>query len=228
MTWETADLEAFSGLVNTTKRGVGMEVKEPVSRRGYSLWVFVIQPAMAVCFLVFFGVFGVFWSVYAAGNIWLGWDDTRMIAIVIGLPMAFACYVTYKRFVSMLEEWRKLQWRRKDLYAEPGDDAARESAQIERTTPDHLIGLRAPWVSGWQTLLANRVFNRKGEWTGGKSIARDRHLAGLYTALTKNFKTALDDLQRLGWLRDKEWTDKAKEELEVRLPVASPTPNRGS
>ena len=151
-----------------------------------------------------------------------------MIAIVIGLPMAFACHVTYKRFVTMLDEWRKLQWRRKDLYVESGEEDSQNQPRIERVDDSRLIGLRAPWVWGWQELLANRVFRRTGEWKGGTTIARDRHLEGLYTDLTKNFKTAKHDLKRLGWLdAENNWTDKAKEELRKRLPVAAPTPNTG-
>ena len=100
-------------------------------------------------------------------------------------------------FNSQLAEYNDLQWRVKRFKVEPRE-AEEAPSLIERVDDSHLIGLRAPWVMGWQTLLANRVFNRHGEWTGGKAIARDRHLAGLYTDLTGNYETALDDFGAVG------------------------------
>jgi hypothetical protein len=242
MTVDTYDAEFIRSAVTATKRGAGLKVEEPARRRGYGMGNYVFAPTLAIGFIVYFGVFGACLTILAAVHLWLGSTDDRAWLIVFGLPWVFASRAALVRFNYQLDEYNDLQWRVKRFKIEPGEDLqwrvkrfkiepgeeADTPTQIERVDDSHLIGLRAPWIFGWQSQLASKVFRRTGEWKAGKSIARERHLKGLYTDLTGNYAKAKDDLRRLGWLAGDDWTDKAKDELRKRLPVAAPTPDRGT
>jgi hypothetical protein len=220
MTWQRDDFEVRQ-LVETaataTKRGFGFEIEEPVKRRDHTMVNIVFLPALMIGSLVYLGVMGALLSVYSAAYIWLGWRENRALLIVLGLPWVFACRASYQRLIAQLDIWHDLQWRvrRGHVDADTSIDTPFVD-RIERVDSGHLIGLKAPWVSGWKQKLAKRVYNQRGRWTGGDTVARDR-LTGLYTALTENYETALDDLRRLGWLDGKKWTEKGKADILTYL-----------
>ena len=217
MTWETADLEALNTAVRATKRSAGIEVEEPVRKRGYDLGNVVILPTLAIAWLVFFGLFGALMSVLAAGAIWLEWDEPRAWTIVIGIPIAISSRAAYIRFVKQLDRWHKLQWRTKELYVDPPKVLPTER-QIEQTAPGHHVVLQAKWLGNWQRDLANRVHNNRGEWIGGDSLVR-KILKDIVRDLNNKYSTVIKaDLMRLGWItEDLRWTDKAREELRARV-----------
>jgi len=219
MTWQTNDLRIIDPLLTATKRGFGIEIEEPVKRRDHSMVNIVFLPTLMIGGLVYLGVMGALLSVFGAAMMWFGWSDNRALLIVFGLPWAPACRFSFQRLTAQLDIWHDLQYR--VLRARVDDDTSTTApAQIERVDPGHLIGLRAPWVSGWKQKLAHRVYNQHGRWVGGDKLVRDRHLEGLCRSLSTNFnnKKIQDDLQRLEWIDlDDKWTDKGQADIKGYL-----------
>jgi hypothetical protein len=221
MTLQRDDFEIRNLVADVFKHGGEIREDEPAATRrrpGFS--AFVLWPALVFGGVTLTGAFGLITVIFALGVKSGAWGEWGYWRVSLGLAATVAAGVAGWVLVVLTGDWRDLQWRVKRVHIDEDTSTPEPFVdRIERVDSGHLIGLKAPWVSGWKQKLAKRVYDKghHGRWIGGATIARDRHLKGLYGDLTGNYETALDDLRRLGWLDGKEWTDKGKADIKGYL-----------